>query len=79
MELEVEAYIRRRYEGEISDIEIIEKEDLDLVCHLLCMLNLIFCLTSIMKCCHGDKFGSMFRSKMFSAGILISLGLYHYT
>jgi DNA polymerase epsilon subunit 1 len=48
MELEVEAYIRRRYEGEISDIEIIEKEDLDLVCHLLCMLNLIFCLTSIM-------------------------------
>ncbi|OEL31457.1 DNA polymerase epsilon catalytic subunit A, partial [Dichanthelium oligosanthes] len=34
MELEVEAYIRRRYEGEISDIEIIEKEDLDLKNHL---------------------------------------------
>lgn len=49
MELEVEAYIRRHYEGEISDIEIIEKEDLDLVFHLLCILNLIFCLTSIMK------------------------------
>jgi hypothetical protein len=31
MELEIEAYIRRHYEGEISDIEIIEKEDLDLV------------------------------------------------
>jgi len=43
MELEVEAYIRRRYEGEISDIEIVEKEDLDLVCALLCMINLIFC------------------------------------
>ncbi|KAL6634447.1 hypothetical protein ACP70R_027118 [Stipagrostis hirtigluma subsp. patula] len=34
MELEVEAYIRRRYEGEISEIEIIEKEDLDLKNHL---------------------------------------------
>ena len=43
MELEVEAYIRRRYEGEIYDIEIVEKEDLDLVCALLCMINLIFC------------------------------------
>lgn len=42
MELEVEAYIRRRYEGEISDIEIIEKEDLDLVCALFCTINLIF-------------------------------------
>lgn len=42
MELEVEAYIRRRYEGEISDIEIIEKEDLDLVCALFGMINLIF-------------------------------------
>lgn len=49
MELEVEAYIRRHYEGEISDIEIIEKEDLDLVFQLLCILNLILCLTSIMK------------------------------
>jgi DNA polymerase epsilon subunit 1 len=35
MELEVEAYLRRRYEGDIADIEIIEKEDLDLVCALL--------------------------------------------
>ncbi|TVU12159.1 hypothetical protein EJB05_45789 [Eragrostis curvula] len=34
MELEVDAYLRRRYEGEISDIEIIEKEDLDLKNHL---------------------------------------------
>jgi len=57
MELEVEAYIRRRYEGEISDIEIVEKEDLDLVCALLCMINLILCRTSTMKCYHGAAFG----------------------
>jgi hypothetical protein len=57
MELEVEAYLRRRYEGEISDVEIIEKEDLDLVCALLCMFNSIFCLTNIVRCYHGDQFG----------------------
>lgn len=31
MEVEVEAYLRRRYERQIADIEIMEKEDLDLV------------------------------------------------
>lgn len=31
MEMDVESYLRRRYEGQISDIEIVEKEDLDLV------------------------------------------------
>lgn len=31
MEIDVEAYLRRRYEGQIADIEIVEKEDLDLV------------------------------------------------
>lgn len=31
MELDVEAYLRRRYESQIADIEIKEKEDLDLV------------------------------------------------
>ncbi|KAG0453682.1 hypothetical protein HPP92_024986 [Vanilla planifolia] len=30
MQLEVESYLRRRYESEISDIEILDKEDLDL-------------------------------------------------
>lgn len=30
-EVDVEAYLRRRYESQIADIEIIEKEDLDLV------------------------------------------------
>lgn len=31
MELEVDGYLRRKYEGQIADIEIVEKEDLDLV------------------------------------------------
>ncbi|KAG2397467.1 DNA polymerase epsilon catalytic subunit [Vigna angularis] len=34
MEMDVEAYLRRRYEGQIADIEIIDKEDLDLKNHL---------------------------------------------
>lgn len=34
MEMDVEAYLRRRYEGQIADIEIIQKEDLDLKNHL---------------------------------------------
>lgn len=29
--MDVEAYLRRRYENQIADIEIVEKEDLDLV------------------------------------------------
>lgn len=29
--MEVEAYLRRRYERQIAQIEIVEKEDLDLV------------------------------------------------
>lgn len=31
MEMDVEAYLRRRYEGQVADIEIVEKEDLNLV------------------------------------------------
>ncbi|KAI5066379.1 hypothetical protein GOP47_0019003 [Adiantum capillus-veneris] len=34
LELEVEAYLRRRYEGAIANIQIVEKEDLDLKNHL---------------------------------------------
>ncbi|KAL8475241.1 hypothetical protein ACS0TY_031590 [Phlomoides rotata] len=34
MEMDVEAYLRRRYEGQIADIKIVEKEDLDLKNHL---------------------------------------------
>ncbi|KAG6467056.1 hypothetical protein ZIOFF_075134 [Zingiber officinale] len=34
MEFEIEAYLKRRYEGEIADIVIVEKEDLDLKNHL---------------------------------------------
>ena len=35
MELEVEAYLRRRYERVVANIEIVQKEDLDLVGTLL--------------------------------------------
>nr|KAJ0201048.1 hypothetical protein LSAT_V11C600314360 [Lactuca sativa] len=34
MERDVDAYLRRRYEGKIADIQIVEKEDLDLKNHL---------------------------------------------
>ncbi|GER25550.1 DNA polymerase [Striga asiatica] len=34
MEMDVEAYLRRRYEGQVADIEVVEKEDLDLKNHL---------------------------------------------
>lgn len=29
--MDVDAYLRRRYQGQIVDIQIVEKEDLDLV------------------------------------------------
>lgn len=35
MERDVDAYLRRRYEGKIADIQIVEKEDLDLVSHYI--------------------------------------------
>lgn len=31
--MDVEAYLRRRYESLIANIEVVEKEDLDLVSH----------------------------------------------
>ncbi|GAA0141587.1 DNA metabolism protein [Lithospermum erythrorhizon] len=34
MEMDVDAYLRRRYENQIADIEILEKDDLDLKNHL---------------------------------------------
>ncbi|KAI4373579.1 hypothetical protein MLD38_011693 [Melastoma candidum] len=34
VEIDVESYLRRRFEGQIADIEIMEKEDLDLKNHL---------------------------------------------
>lgn len=33
--MDVEAYLRRRYESQIANVEIVEKEDLDLVSSLL--------------------------------------------
>lgn len=47
MELEVEANLRRRYGGEIADIEIVEKEDLDLVS---CYNTLPICQTYNFTC-----------------------------
>ncbi|WCJ41776.1 DNA polymerase epsilon catalytic subunit A [Euphorbia peplus] len=34
MEMEVEAYLRRRFESQVADVEIVEKEDLNLKNHL---------------------------------------------
>ena len=42
-EVDVEAYLRRRYESQIADIEIIEKEDLDLV--RIFFFFFFFCVT----------------------------------
>ena len=39
--MDVDAYLRRRYEGQIADIQIVEKEDLDLVSHYI-MLDTCF-------------------------------------
>ena len=39
-ELEVDAYLRRRYEGQIANIEIVSKEDLDLV-SVVCLVTLL--------------------------------------
>lgn len=49
MEMDVEAYLRRRYEGQIAAIEIIEKEDLDLVSNLCIsyLLCFVWYMTSI--------------------------------
>ena len=63
--MEVEAYLRRRYEGEIADIEITEKEDLDLVRALMCMLNSAYHFVCIRKCNRCDEFDSIFRFHFF--------------
>lgn len=39
MELDVEAYLRRRYENQIADVEIKDKEDLDLVSNICIFLS----------------------------------------
>lgn len=41
MEMDVEAYLKRRYESRIADIEIVGKEDLDLVSNLYHQLNMV--------------------------------------
>lgn len=42
MEMDVEAYLRRRYESQIADIEIVEKEDLNLVSWVIQLMSLAF-------------------------------------
>lgn len=42
MEMDVEAYLRRRYESQIADIEIVEKEDLNLVSWVILLMSLPF-------------------------------------
>lgn len=47
METDVDAHLRRRYERQIADIEIVEKEDLDLVSHkfiILCFISVNYCI-----------------------------------
>lgn len=33
--MDVEAYLRRRYQNQIADVQIVQKEDLDLVSNLI--------------------------------------------
>lgn len=42
MEMDVEAYLRRRYESQIADIEIVVKEDLNLVSWVILLMSLAF-------------------------------------
>lgn len=59
--MDVEGYLRRRYESQIADIEIVEKEDLDLVSDFLSLsLSLLifnallaFCLLTVIYICLG--------------------------
>ncbi|XP_020527261.1 DNA polymerase epsilon catalytic subunit A [Amborella trichopoda] len=54
MQLEVEAFLRRRYEGQIADIEIVDKEDLSLKNHLsgLRKLYLKICFDTVQQLMH---------------------------
>ncbi|WJZ89858.1 hypothetical protein VitviT2T_009046 [Vitis vinifera] len=54
MEMDVEAYLRRRYEGQIADIEIMYKEDLDLKNHLsgLCKSYLKISFDNVQQLMH---------------------------
>lgn len=39
--MDVDAYLRRRYEGQIADIEIVDKEDLNLVRFILIFVKVV--------------------------------------
>ncbi|KAK8952512.1 DNA polymerase epsilon catalytic subunit A [Platanthera zijinensis] len=55
MQLEVDAYLRRRYESEIANIEIVEKEDLNLKNHLsgLCRSYLKVSFDTVQQLTHA--------------------------
>lgn len=42
MEMDVEAYLRRRHESQIADVEIVEKEDLNLVSWVILLIPCVF-------------------------------------
>ncbi|XP_047319798.1 DNA polymerase epsilon catalytic subunit A-like isoform X2 [Impatiens glandulifera] len=54
MEMDVEAYLRRRYESQVADIEIVEKEDLNLKNHLsgLCKSYLKISFDTVQQLMH---------------------------
>lgn len=49
MEMDVDSYLRRRYESQIADIEVLEKEDLDLVSLLTSNLGFVCFMTAFIK------------------------------
>ncbi|KAG9455053.1 hypothetical protein H6P81_007957 [Aristolochia fimbriata] len=57
MEMDVEAYLRRRYEGQLNHIEIVDKEDLNLKNHLsgLCKSYLKISFDSVQQLMHVKR------------------------
>jgi hypothetical protein len=72
MEMDVEGYLRRRYESQIADIEIVEKEDLDLVSDFL-SLSLSFNFKCIASPLPLDCDLYLFRLYLFCDHIFFSL------
>jgi len=49
--MDVEGYLRRRYESQIADIEIVEKEDLDLVSDFLSLSLSLLIFNALLAFC----------------------------
>lgn len=54
-ELEVEGYLRRKYEGKIKDIEVVARDDLDQVCEGGGVCGGWCCLHSLHQRCHNPE------------------------